>query len=86
MPQDVCIAGMVQKRSICTIFGPRIARIEELSSVPCQLLISPRVGYSPSRIVPKGPSSWVHPARSYFNLVNMDHLSLQLCGFIQVLY
>ena len=57
MPQDVCIAGMAQKRSIYTIFGPRIARTEGPFFIPCQLLISPQAGYLPSRIVLWGPSS-----------------------------
>ena len=51
MPQDVCIDGMAQKMSVCTNFGHRIVKTEELFSVPCQLLISPLVGYPPSRMV-----------------------------------
>ena len=57
MSRGVCIAGMTRKISICIIFGPWIARTKEPFYVPCHLLISPRVGYPFSRIVPWGPSS-----------------------------
>ena len=57
MPQGVCRVDMAQKRSACTTSGPRLARTEEPFSVSCQPLISTRVGYPPSRIVPQGPSS-----------------------------
>ena len=57
MPQDVCRAGMAQKMSVYTIFGPQIAKTKEVSSVLYQLLISPRAGYLPSRIVLWGPFS-----------------------------
>ena len=57
MSQDLCIVGMAQKRSVCTIFGPRIARTKGPFSVPCQFMISPQARYLPSRIVLWGPSS-----------------------------
>ena len=57
MPRDVCIVDIAQKRSVCTIFGPWIAKTEMLVSEPCQLLISSQVGYPLSRIALWGPSS-----------------------------
>ena len=58
MPQGVCRVNMAQKRSACTVSGPRIARADEPFSVSCQPLISPQVGYPPLRIVLQGPSSY----------------------------
>ena len=43
MPQGECRVGTTQRRSACTVSGPRIARAEELSFVSFQLLICPLV-------------------------------------------
>ena len=57
MPQVVCRVDMAQKRSACIISSPQIIRTDEPFSISCQPLISPRAGYPPSRIVPRGPSN-----------------------------
>ena len=81
MSQGECRVDMAQKRSSCTIFGPRIAKNKAPFSVFCQLLIYPPTRCHLWRIVLWGPSS-----KPYFNLVNMDHLSLYHRGFAQVCY
>ena len=48
---------MVQKRSVYTASGTRIAKIERLFSISCQPRSSPRVICHPSKIVLKDPFS-----------------------------
>ena len=79
MPQGVCIANMAQKKNACTTFGPWIVKTVEPFFTLCQPRISPRARYPP-----QGIANRVHPARSYPNLMNMDHLSLHLSRFAQV--
>ena len=43
MLQDVCIVDMAPRKIVCTVSGPRIAKIEEISYVSFQLLICPLV-------------------------------------------
>ena len=43
MPQGEYRVDMAQKRSTCTVSGPRIAKTEELSYVSFQLSICPLV-------------------------------------------
>ena len=45
MLRDVYIANIVQNMSVCTIFDPRTAKIEELFFIFSQLLISLQVVY-----------------------------------------
>ena len=51
MPQDECKVDTAQKRSVCTIFGPRIARNEVPFFILCQLLTYPLAKCPLSRIV-----------------------------------
>ena len=61
MLQNVCIVGMVPRKIVCTIFGPRIARIEEPSNISFQPLICLLVKCLYWETEWWGPSSWALP-------------------------
>ena len=69
MPQGECRGGTAQRRSACTVSGPRIARTEELSFVSIQVLIFPLVKCPYSKI-----NNRVHPTGPYSDMVNADHI------------
>ena len=68
MPQDDCRVDMAQRRNACTVSGPRIARTEEPSYVPFQLLVKRLY----SGIEWWGPSRWAlfwHGERRSYSLL-----------------